>query len=181
MGVRRIRKTRIGMNYTTKTKVIASEFVIKCFMAGVFVLFMIVTIPLFSESIFLATIIQMCLLIGSVRFVRSLLWDVFGKEELTITEQELIIDRILLLSKKSIVVPLEDITSIECTQYIKKADNGIFINSISFWRYLASITTLDKGYITIQTPYRSYRFGMDVHQRESIIDGIKARRHPVID
>lgn len=169
------------MNYTTKTKVIASEFVIKCIMAGVFILFMIVTIPLFSESLFLATIIHMCLLIGFARFVRSLLWDVFGKEVLTITEQELIIDRILLLSKKSIVVPLEDITSIDCTQYTKKADNGIFINSISFWRYLASITTLNKGYITVQTPYRSYRFGMDVHQRESIIGGIKARRHPVFD
>ena len=40
MGVRRIRKIRIGMNYTIKTKVIASEFVIKCIMAVVFILFL---------------------------------------------------------------------------------------------------------------------------------------------
>lgn len=169
------------MNYITKTKVIASEFVSKCIMACVFILFMIVTIPLFSESLYLATIIYMCLLIGFVIFARSLLWDVFGKEVITITEQELIIDRILLLSKRSTVVPLEDITSIDCTQYTKKTDNGIFFNSISFWRYLTSITTLNKGYITVHTPYRPYRFCLDIHQRESIVGRIKAHHHPVLD
>lgn len=179
MGVRRIRKIRIGMNYTIKTKVIASEFVIKCIMAGVFILFMVVTVPLFSESLSLSVIIYMCLLIGLVIFVRSLLWDIFGKEVLTITEQELIINRIMLLSKRSTVVLFEDITSIDCTQCTQKAGNDIFVNSITFWRYLASITTLNKGYITVHTPYRSYSFCLDVHQRESIIGRIKAQLPPV--
>lgn len=162
-----------------KPKVIALEFVIKCIMAGVFVLFLIVTIPLFLENIPLSILIYMFLLIGLVIFVRSLLWDIFGKEILTITEQNMIIDRTLLFSKRSIVVLFEDITSIDCTQYTKKADNDVFFNSITFWRYLASIATINKGYITLRTPYRSYSFCLDIHQRDSIIGSIKAQLHPV--
>ena len=158
MDVWWIRKIRIGMNYTMRPNIIASEFVFKCIMTGVFILFIVVTIPLFSESPSLSIIIHICLLIGLVIFVRSILWDIIGKEILTITEHELVIERILLLSKRSIVIMLEDVISVNCTQYTKKTDNGIFFNSITFWRYLASITSLNKGYVVVQTFYRSYNF-----------------------
>ena len=163
------------MKYTMKPKVIASDLVVKCIMSGVFILFMVVSVPLFSESLFLGIIIYVCLLIGLVIFVKSVLWDIFGKEEIAITEEKLIIDRILLLSKRSIVVPIEDITSINHTPYTKKADSDIFFNSISLWRYLASIVTFNKGYITVKTHYRSYSFCPDIFQRESIMVRIIAK------
>lgn len=162
------------MSFIIKPTIVLSEFVIKCTMASLFLLFIIGTLPLLLPGNVTLSIISDCLLLtGLSIFVRSILWDLFGKEIVTISEQKLTIERILPFSKKSISISIEDITSIDCTQYAPQTDNDVFFKSISFFRYLRSIVSLNRGYIFIQTIYRSYQFCPDIQQREFILDRLK--------
>ena len=65
------------MNYIMKPKIIVFEFVFKCI---IFILFVFSTVPLMSLNLTISIMIDTCLLLGLLHLVRSLLWNVFGKD-----------------------------------------------------------------------------------------------------
>ena len=101
------------MKYIVKTKIVASEFVVKCFVSGVIILFIVFFSTLALAHLSLAILIELALLLGLFIFTRSLMEDLFGKEELMLTERELVLKKISPLSRSKIVMSWEDIVSFE--------------------------------------------------------------------
>ena len=163
----------MDVSYTMRAKIVVFEFVFKCIMAGILILFLVVTVPLISVNFSLSLLICSGLLLGLFIIVRSILWDILGKEIVTITEQDLTIAKLMPFSKKAVTISAEDIISIDKAQYVNELNNCIFINSMKFWRYLISIVSLNRGYIIIQTIYRSYNLCIDIRQRDPIINRLK--------
>lgn len=167
------------MKYIVKTKIVASEFVVKCFVSGVIILFIVFFSTLALAHLSLAILIELALLLGLFIFTRSLMEDLFGKEELMLTERELVLKKISPLSRSKIVISWEDIVSVEYSQYRIKMPNGMLLNSLTSLRYLALIVSENRGYIKVETVYRTYSFCRDDECTEILMSRIQQKRGPV--
>lgn len=157
------------MKFIIKPRIIVLDFVFKCIMVCLFILFIIVTIPLFFGHFILAIIIDLFLFIGLLIFFRSILWDLLGNEAIEITEKELIIGRVSPFYKETIDIAIEDIVSIDHIQNLNNNNADKYFNTLEFFRYIKSIVSSNRGSIMVKTIYKTYRFCQDIHQQESIL------------
>ncbi|MCF0168678.1 MAG: hypothetical protein HUJ93_08590, partial [Bacteroidales bacterium] len=156
--------------YIMKPKVDASEFVPKLLMTLLFFALTVLSAWLVKISIVLFVIVFVLMTRGLCIFYRSLMFDKYGSEELTITQQRLVIRKKVPLLRNTIIeVPMEDILSVETTKYREKDTNGLLLNTVRLLRYFASVVSFNRGHIEVETIYKPYRICCDESQRDEVL------------